>query len=637
MWKHGIEPYAARRALRKALAESINGLARASKQVCQADTYDQKAEVHWSAKDGCSASQHFLKNRVMTTMDSMKRTLSRLSLVLAGCTACSAGFALDADTVLKNGNIYTPQGWVKAAAIKHGVIVDMGDDATVQKDAGSKTRVIDLGGATVLPGLHDMHVHPTGSGLMHLSCVFPQGLPPEKIIAAVKDCASHHKPGEWITGGQWDASTFGSLPVDRELLDKVAPDNPVALTDISIHALWLNTKALQIVGITKDTPNPTGGVIERRAGSSEPTGVVREGVRELVQRHIPPATPEQTAGALKWAVDQILQYGVTAFTDAGIGEAEMQAYDSLADRGQLKQRVLGCVGWHPNLAAPGDVGAAIVNRNLYARDRFHPDCVKIFLDGVPTEGHTAAMLEPYADAALADPARAKGILMVPPSVLNAAVIRFDSMGLVVKFHAAGDAAVHAGLDAIEAARKANGFSGLLHDVGHNSFVAPADIQRARALGAVFEMSPYIWYPNPIIPGIQKAIGPERMKRWIPVKDALDAGALVIPGSDWAVVPSVNPWIAIETLVTRQQLGGGGEVLGAQERITLKQAIDLFTVNSARQMGMGNKTGRLETGWLADLIVVDQNPFAVPITQVHSTKVKMVMINGEIVRREGFAD
>jgi predicted amidohydrolase YtcJ len=160
----------------------------------------------------------------------------------------------------------------------------------------------------------------------------------------------------------------------------------------------------------------------------------------------------------------------------------------------------------------------------------------------------------------------------------------------------------------------------------------SDIKRARGIAATFEMSPYIWYPNPIIPDIAKAIGPERMKRWIPVKDAIDSGALVVPGSDWSVVPSVDPWIAIETLVTRQKPGGGGEVLGAQERITLQQAIDLFTVNSAREMEDRTKEGTLELGMLADLIVLDRDPYKIPITQVHDTHVKVTMINGEIVYR-----
>jgi predicted amidohydrolase YtcJ len=158
----------------------------------------------------------------------------------------------------------------------------------------------------------------------------------------------------------------------------------------------------------------------------------------------------------------------------------------------------------------------------------------------------------------------------------------------------------------------------------------SDIERARDLAATFEMSPYIWYPNPIIPDIAKAIGPERMKRWTPVKDAIDSGALVVPGSDWAVVPSVNPWIAIETLVTRQKPGGGGETLGAAEKITLEQAIRMFTVNGARQMGNSSRTGTLARGMLSDLVVLDRNPFKIPITDVHKTRVKMTVINGEVV-------
>ncbi len=215
-------------------------------------------------------------------------------------------------------------------------------------------------------------------------------------------------------------------------------------------------------------------------------------------------------------------------------------------------------------------------------------------------------------------------------MLNPAVIEFDRQGLTVKFHAAGDAAVRAGLDAIEAARKANGFSGNLHNVGHNSFVQMNDFRRAREIEATFEMSPYIWYPNPIIPDIAKAIGPQRMKRWTPVKDAIDSGALVVPGSDWNVVPSVDPWTAIETLVTRQKPGGGGEALGEAEKTTLQQAFDIFTVNSARHMGNGNKTGSIERGMLADILVLDRNPFKIPVTQIHETKVKLTIINGEIV-------
>jgi predicted amidohydrolase YtcJ len=563
------------------------------------------------------------------------------TIIWSVCTACviavtavdaasPAATQLEADTILENGQFDTPGGWAAAAAIKRGVIVAIGDTTTVDHYKGSGTKVIDLQGATVLPGLHDMHVHPMGAGLTALACNFPQGSGPAVVQKAVQRCAAKHAKGEWITGGQWDAASFGATPPNREFLDRAAPNNPVVLTDISGHSVWANSEALRLAGITAATPNPPGGVIEKDA-KGEPTGLLREAGAGLIRGIVPPYTPEQNAHALKSSLDLMLSYGITSLTDAVVDDSILRAYATLAAKGALKQRVKGCLVW--GRAMPGSAGSGqseyIALRNLYASERFSPTCIKIFLDGVPTDGHTAAMVEPYADAK-ADEVRAKGILMVPPAALNAALIDFDAKGFTVKMHAAGDAAVREGLDAIEAARRANGFSGQLHEVGHDSFVQMSDIRRARAIAATFEMSPYIWYPNPIIPDIVKAVGPERMKRWIPVKDAIDSGALVVPGSDWSVVPSVNPWIAIETLVTRQKPGGGGETLGAAERITLRQAIDLFTVNSARELGSRNKEGTLERGMLADLVVLDRNPFKIPINQVHDTHVKMTVINGEVV-------
>ena len=536
-----------------------------------------------------------------------------------------------ADLILRNGQIYTSSGWAQSLAVKRGVIVAVGDEAAMAPFKTDGTKVIDLKGATVVPGLHDMHVHPLFAGLAQAQCRFTQGSTPQQILDAVKACVAKRAKGEWVVGGQWEGSAFARQPMHRSMLDRVAPDNPVALGDISGHSVWANSKALQIAGITKATANPPLGIIERDA-KGEPSGVLRESAAGLVNGVIPPPTPEEAAKALSWSLSTMLSQGITSFTDAALNGAGLQAYATLADQGVLKQRVRGCILWRaltPDERGPSPA-ELIQNRNLYARDRFAPDCIKIILDGVPTDGHTAAMVEPYADATNLGDARARGLLMVPPETLKAAVIDFDRRGLTVKFHAAGDAAVRAGLDAIEAARKANGFSGLLHNVAHNSFVQMSDIRRARDIAATFEMSPYIWYPNPIIPDITKAVGPERMKRWIPVKEAIDAGALVVAGSDWSVVPSVNPWIAIETLVTRQKPGGGGETLGEAEKLTLDEAFKLFTVNSARQMGSASRTGAIEAGLLADVLVLDRNPFKIPVTEIHDTKVTMALINGEVV-------
>lgn len=558
--------------------------------------------------------------------------MSGLLLLFLGATAEAQFPNQDADLILRGGEIYTPAGWAEAMAVRDGVIVAVGDAATVTALGGTSTEVIDLDGATVLPGLHDMHVHPQGGGGGQQQCRFPQGSSLETVQETLAACVAQKSPGEWIAGGQWDSASIGSPP-HRSMLDAVAPDNPVVLTDISGHSAWANSAALEIAGITGGTPDPPGGVIERDPAGNA-TGVLRESAAGLVRGRVPPPNPGQAIDSLRFALDLMLSHGITSFTDAVISEASMRAYAQLADQGVLKQRVRGCIMWSaaggPLTSVPSPA-SPLARANLYRRDRFSPDCVKLLLDGVPTDGHTAAMIEPYADATLDDDERSRGILMMPQETLNETLIALDAQGFTVKMHAAGDAAVRAGLDAIAAAREANGFSGVLHDVGHNSFVKTSDIERARSIGATLEMSPYIWYPNPIIPDIARAIGPERMERWIPVRDAIDAGVLTVPGSDWPVVPEVNPWIGIETLVTRQVPGGGGERLG--EPITLEQAIDMFTVNAARQMGNANKTGRIVPGLLADVIVIDRNPFAIPVTEIHETQVLKVLIEGEIVYDE----
>lgn len=566
----------------------------------------------------------------MTHHPSLGSTLTGV-LSLIGVLAApqiTGAVTLEADLILSNGRVYTPSGWVEAVAIQDGLIIAVGDRAAVDAYTTADTEHLDLDGATVLPGLHDMHVHPMGAGMQQFQCLFPQGSSRAQILEAVESCADERADGAWIVGGQWDAASFGAERMDRSMLDRVAPDNPVSLVDISGHSQWANSRALELAGITATTPNPPGGIIERDA-DGRATGVLRESAAGLVRRLVPPTTEEQSLQALRWSLERMLSYGITSFTDAVVGERGLQAYATLADQGILKQRVTACMTG----AGPGTGNESLPDyvrfRHLHARDRVSPTCIKLLLDGVPTDGHTAAMLEPYADAD-GSGERDKGLLMVPADTLNTLVTRLDALGFTVKMHAAGDAAVRAGLDAIEAARDANGFSGQLHDVAHNSFVHMSDIRRARGIAATFEMSPYIWYPNPIIPDIVKAVGAERMQRWIPLKDAIDAGALVVPGSDWSVVPSVNPWIAIETLVTRQAPGGGGETLGESQRISLEQAIELFTVNSAQQRGKRNELGTIEPGMLADLVVIDQNPFEVPITDVHETRVLATLINGEVV-------
>jgi predicted amidohydrolase YtcJ len=498
-----------------------------------------------------------------------------------------------------------------------------------QVDAFAKdSRVIDLSGDTVLPGLHDMHVHSLFAGLEQFLCKFAYSATPQEIVATVKTCAAQKHRDEWIEGGNWVAASFQTQPQNKALLDAVAPDNPVMLNDEAHHSLWVNSRALQLARITRDTPDPPGGVIERSA-AGEPTGLLRETATQLVERIVPPHSDAEKRRALTLSTRQMLSFGITAYTDATVRRANMPVLSALSADGTIKQNVRGCIVW-----APGDKDgeALIADRASYTRPRFSPDCVKIFVDGVPTESHTAAMLTPYPGEHVHDGKESaeKGMLMLPQSKLNEAVARFDRMGMHIKFHAAGDAAVRAAIDAVAYARNLNGWGGSSHDVGHNSFVDPTDIARVRDLHMTWEFSPYIWYPTSITTDVGRAVGDQLMARFIPIKEALDTGALVVAGSDWSVVPSVNPWLAMETMVTRQKPGGSAESIAPRERITLVEAFRIFTENGAALMGDRDRVGSIEKGMRADIIVTATNPFRVPITQVHATHVKTVYINGEEV-------
>lgn len=562
-----------------------------------------------------------------------KRLLISAAMLAMGGTAAAQNLESEtADAVFLNAQVRTPAGWAEAIALKNGIILDIGSNAEIAARENAQTARVDLKGATVLPGLHDSHVHVLFAGMEQFACGFAPGATPEAIAAAVRECVAASQPGEWITGGNWIAAVFAPGQQTKAFLDATAPDNPVILTDESHHSTWVNSMALELAGIDKDTPNPPNGIIERDA-SGEATGLLRETASRLVSAVVPPASEEARRQALRLSSAQMLSYGITSFTDAGINSENIGIMADLAAAGELKQRVTGCIRWAPP-GLPGHEAsmAMIRSRALYTKGRFHPDCVKVVLDGVPTESHTAAMLLPYEGAAHGHGAGGDtGLLMVPQDVLNEAVAEFDRDGLLIKFHAAGDAAVRAAIDAVAYAREKNGTGGPMHDVGHNSFVDPADIPRVRDLYMTWEFSPYIWYPTPIAAqDILKAVGEERMKRWIPIRDAVESGALVVAGSDWSVVPSVNPWLAIETMVTRQKPGGSAETLGEGQRIELDDAFRIFTENGAAQIGERDKWGALEPGMHADFIITEENPFNVPITEVHSTRVLRTYIEGELV-------
>jgi hypothetical protein len=559
----------------------------------------------------------------------------RAALLAGALMACGPALAQPApvDLVFLHGTVLTPTGTAQAMAVSGGTIVATGTDAEIAAIAPTSARTVDLAGRTVMPGLYDMHVHTYFAGRDKLSCRFAQGADAKAIVAAVKACAAKAKPGEWITGGSWVGAAFKPGEQNKRLLDAVAPNNPVMLNDESLHSVWVNSKVLAIAGITRATKDTPGGVIDRDA-KGEPTGVLREVAARDIEQFMPKATTEQQVEAIKVATDEMLSYGIIGFTDAAVRREMIEGLSAYARSGGLKQYARGCIVWGPN---SGGSEGLIAQRQAWSAGRLQLDCVKMFLDGVPIEGRTAVMLAPYEQhggthgAHDMGPGDGKGLKLIPEDTLFPAVTAFDRQGIQVKFHAAGDGAVREAVEAIAAARKANGDMGPHHEIGHNTFIDPADVPRGRDLHFTWELSPYIWWPTPITSvDIAKAVGPERMKRLWPMRDVLESGANVVTGSDWPVVPSVNPWLAFETLITRQVPGATGDPINPGQRITREQAMAVFTRNGAAEMGRLDKGGTLEAGKLADLIVLDRNPLTVPVGEIHQTRVLATYIAGELV-------
>lgn len=552
----------------------------------------------------------------------MSRVL-KVFAVLGLLSGCVPQARSPADVLLTGGKIFAQDGWREALAVRNGVIVAIGSSRSMDRWRGPETRVIELGGATVFPGLYDVHAHPALAAREQFQpCRMPRDLSWDRIAEVVAECVRKTPAGGWIVTGPIEPSLLG-IQATRQALDAVAADHPVLLYAVGTHAAVANSRALKAAGIDRKTPPPPGGVIGRDS-DGEPTGVMLDAWQLFAQFMPPPPAPDVMAPAFAWAIDQMLAQGVTSITEAAGDLSYLQAYVILADTGMLKARVRTCLTWAPPLPA-----GRIPQFAASSRDRLSPTCVKIFIDGETFTARTAALLQPYESGGGAGGDR--GTLALQQDVLAAAVTRFDKDGLTVKFHAWGDAAVEAASGAVQAARSANGPGGPRHEIGHIMLATPESIALARQVGAVLEFSPPLWTPGPLaVAG--KDVGAARMQRAWPVHDALSAGANTVAGTDWpAPTSTYNPWEAIETLVTHRPPGATtGEPATPSQRISLAQAIALFTSNPAAYSGVPDAPGIIASGRKADIIVLDRDPFQVPISEVHLTRPVTTFVGGEVV-------
>lgn len=514
-------------------------------------------------------------------------------------------------------------------AVTDGRIVAIGSDADMATHTGDATTVHDLHGRMVMPGIHDTHMHPSDAGVgKTIECSF---LTYDLVDAldALQGCLADKPEGDWLRGGQWNDGLFvGTDKSPKAILDEIAPNHPVFLMDWSVHNAWINSKALELFGIDDDTPNPSGGVIVRDLDSGEATGILLDNAAYDYRRELPAYTLQQRSDALAWSIEQLASFGITTFKEAIVTTANMEAYTDLDNKGELPLNVKTHLTWKSSWANSHHEEVALIDsRADYASDSIDTDFAKIMLDGIPPT-YTAALLEPYEpNEAFGDDWRGK--LMHTPEDLAADVTALDAQGLTVMIHATGDRSLRVALDAFATARKANGDSGLIHVVSHAEMIHADDIPRFAELNIAAEMCPILWYP---IPGLdwELWLGPDRAKVW-PVKSLIEAGALVIYGSDWPVVPTPNPWPGIESMVTRSDPTGASDVQDWPEQaVDLHTALRIFTINGAIASKSGNSSGSLEIGKDADFVVLDRNVFEVPISDVGETQVLLSVVGGETV-------
>ncbi|MER3418464.1 MAG: amidohydrolase [Chloroflexota bacterium] len=517
----------------------------------------------------------------------------------------------------------------EAVAIGDGRILAVGTDRDVWALVGPRTRLIELRGRTVLPGFQDCHLHPTGYGTFRQQVYLHDKGTRDAYAETIADYAAAHPEAEWILGGGWSMDQFPGGTPRREELDRIVPDRPVYLVNRDVHGAWVNSRALELAGITAATPDPPGGRIERDPDGT-PSGTLHEWARFLVERLVPPTSADQLEEAIRIAQRDLHSLGITAWQDAWIEPDDEAAYRALAGRGELTARVRGALWWRPG-GDESQVDELLARRAAGPLGRFDPGTVKIMVDGV-LENYTGALLAPYLDRD-GRPTDNVGISFNDPLVLRRAVTRLDAAGVQVHFHAIGDRACREALDAIEAARLANGPEDgrRRHHIAHLQLIHPADIPRFRSLEVTGSIQP-LWacYDAQMTELTIPFLGPERTRWQYPFRSLLDAGARLAGGSDLPV-STANVFEQLEVAVNRvPPWDRSAEPFLPEQRLSLDEAIAAFTIGSAYVNHLDDRTGSITPGKLADLVVVDRDLFDRGAGPIGAARAVLTLVEGEVV-------
>ena len=543
-----------------------------------------------------------------------------------------------ADLVLTGGRIATMDAarrWASALAVRAGRIVAVGPDAVIAPHIGPSTRVIQLRGRTVTPGFQDAHVHPVHGGLARLRCELHDSRGREAYLAVIAEYARTHPDETWIRGGGWYMDDFPGGTPRREDLDTIVPDRPVFLTNRDGHGAWANSKALELAGVTADTTDPSDGRIERDPDGS-PTGTLHEGAMDLVERFEPDDTPTDLEAALRLGQTYLHSLGITGWQDAIVRpENEERAYVALASRGELTARVIGAMWWERHRGVE-QIEEFVERRRVTSIGRYQATSVKLMMDGV-LENFTGALIDPYGDGkgGMTDN---RGLSQIDPEGLLRWVPQLDALGFQPHFHAIGDRAVRESLDAVAAARRANGPSDTRPHIAHIQVIHPDDIGRFRELDVAANAQPYWACHEGQMDNLTIPFLGDRWRWQYPFRSLRAAGAVLAMGSDWSV-STPDPLLEMELAVERVADDSRGQkpAFLPDERIELIDALAAFTAGSAYVNHLDDVTGTLEVGKYADLAVLDRDLFDRAAGAIGEARVVATFIEGVAVFEDAALD
>lgn len=571
-------------------------------------------------------------------------------LLLAGCGAEDAAGTEartqtkpSASVIFVNGVVYTADEndtLAEAAAIADGKILLAGSREDAMALAGDATQIVDMKGGMLLPGFTDAHAHliDGGSTLTSLSVHDAETI--DDLLAEVRDYTEAHPELEVIVGSGWALPMFEGGNPNKALLDGVEAERPVILYAADGHNAWVNSAALTRAGVTADTPDPANGRIEKGA-DGEPSGALRESATQLMDPLIPAMTLERALDDLAAGMAFQNAMGYTATIDAAIAPGVLEdAYVAAAEQGVSTLRMTLSLLATTDFTDKSFDAGALAERidGLNARRArigaanpamLKADMVKIFVDGV-LENQTGALIDPYVGV----PGESRGVLNMAPETLKTYAVALDAAGFNLHMHAIGDAAVRAGLDAVEAARAENPARERHHHMAHIELIDPADIPRFAELGVAANMQTLWAYADSYITDLTEPfVGPER-SQWLYPNGALrDAGAFLVSGSDWPVSTS-DPFDAIETAVLRMDSDGGDKPWLPDHRLSVMDMLRALTINGAVLTGEDDERGSIEPGKRADLIVIDADLLSIDPADISEVAVTMTLLDGEAVYTRG---